>query len=459
MIAPARWAAFAALRAVTERRLDLPAALAWARRGLQDERDRALASEIVTGVLRWRAALDHLVAYYAHRPLDRLDAVVLDALRTGAYQLLHLERVPPRAAVDDGVEIVKRAGRRSAAGLVNAVLRAIARERSRVPLPPPPDLSQPDWRTAALDYLSITLSHPRWLASRWLDRHGFEASAAWARFNNAPAPLTLRVNTLRTTTSILILKLRAAGIDVEPARYAPDALVVRRGNPLLSSLAETGRFVVQDEASQLVALFAAARPGDRVLDACASPGNKTLALAGTMRDEGLLVATDVRERRIGLLRRTLAPAALRSVRIVRADLTRPAPFRDCFDLVLLDAPCSGLGTIRRDPDIRWRRTESDLPRLARTQLEFLERTADTVRPGGRLVYATCSSEPEENDEVVTRFLEGHAEFRLVDPRAVLPPADASLAAVLDDGGCLRTLPWPHGLEAFFAAMLVKSKHL
>ncbi len=459
MIARARWAAFEALRAVTERRLDLAAALAHSRHGLQDERDRALMSEIVTGALRWRAALDHLIAHHAHRPLESLDPVVLDALRLGAYQLLHLERVPPRAAVDDAVEITKRAGKRSAAGLVNAILRAIARDGSRAPLPPPPDPSRADWRDAALDYLSVTLSHPRWLASRWLDRHGPDAAAAWARFNNTPAPLTLRVNTLRTTASALMAELRAAGVEAEPARYAPDGLIVRHGNPLLTPLAGTGLFVVQDEASQLVALFAGARPGDRVLDACASPGNKTLALAGDMRGKGLLVAVDVRERRIGLLRRTLASATLRSAHIVRADLSRPAPFRPCFDLVLLDAPCSGLGTIRRDPDIRWRRDEGELPHFASVQVRMLERAAAVVRPGGRLVYATCSSEPEENDEVVARFLEPHSDFRLVDPRADLSQLRVGVAAVLDATGCLRTLPWAHGLEGFFAAMLVKSKHL
>lgn len=459
MIAPARWAAFEALRAVSERRLDLPAALARARRGLSDERDRALLSEIVTGTLRWRAALDHLISSGARRPIDRLDAAVLDALRIGVYQLLYLERVPPRAVVDDAVEISKRGGTRSAAGLVNAVLRTIARERDRMRLPQPPDTSHGDCRDAALDYLSITLSHPRWLVARWLDRHGFDAAAAWARFNNTPAPLTLRVNTLRTTASVLAAELHAKGVDVEPGRYAPDALVVRRGNPLLTPLAETGRFVVQDEASQLVALFAAASPGHRVLDACASPGNKTLALAADMQDEGLLVAADLRGRRIGLLRRTLASAALRSTRIVRTDLTRPAPFRAGFDLVLVDAPCSGLGTIRRDPDIRWRRTARDLQRFAAAQLQMLNRAADTVRPGGRLVYATCSSEPEENDEVVARFLERRGEFRRVDPRAVLPPSRAGVVSVLDDQACLRTLPWAHGLDAFFAAMLVKSKHL
>ncbi len=454
MVAPARAAAFDALRAVTAGRRDLPAALDAARRTLPDERDRALATELVTGALRWQGALDHLVAHYARRSVSRLDAGVRDALRLGAYQLVFLARVPAYAAVADTVQLVKQR-RPQAAGLVNAVLRAIARDRSALPLPRAPARFTPDTRAAALDYLSITGSHPRWLVERWLDRHGFAAAAAWVQFNNRPAPITLRANTLRTTATALAEALAAHGVETKAAPYAPDGLVVCRGNPLATPLAGAGLFVVQDEAAQLVTCFVDARPGERVLDTCAAPGNKTLALAAAVGARGLVVAGELRPRRVRLLRDTLAASGAAAVRIVRLDLERPLPCRPVFDAVLVDAPCSGLGTIRRDPDVRWRRSAADLLVFAERQVRLLSHAADAVRPGGRLVYATCSSEPEENEDVVRRFLQERRDYELVDPRRLRPDGGAPLDSVLDAVGCLRTEPWRHALEAFFAAMLVR----
>jgi 16S rRNA (cytosine967-C5)-methyltransferase len=469
MIAPARWAAFETLRASAAGRADLPAALARARARLGDERDRALAAEIAIGAVRWRAALDHAIAHLARRPVNRLDPEVLDILRLGAYQLLHLQRVPARAVVDDGVEMTRRAGKRSAAGLVNAVLRAVDRERDRIPFPRRPDLPAKAGShmspseggsdmSAALEYLSVTLSHPRWLVRRWMERYGFEAAETWARFDNAPAPLTLRVNTFKTTPAAVAASLRQASVEVRPGVYVPDALVVVAGNPLATPLAATGAFAVQDEASQLVGLAAGARPGERVLDACASPGGKTIQMAAAMEDRGLLVAGDVRGRRIDLLRETVRRSGARSIRITRLDLTRGVPFGPVFDRVIVDAPCSGLGTLRRDADIRWKRREEDLPALADAQVEMLRHAAAAVRTGGRLLYATCSSEPEENAEVITRFLATDRRFDEVSLRSegALP---ASAAATIGDDGRLRTLPPVHGLEAFFAAMLVKTKDL
>jgi 16S rRNA (cytosine967-C5)-methyltransferase len=433
-IARARVAAYEALRAVSSGVADLPHALAHTRGNLTDERDRALAGEIVTGTLRWQAAFDHIVSAFTKRPAARLDPEILDILRLSIFQLLHLDRVPASAAVNDGVSLAGLAGKRSAAPLVNAVLRRVSRERGRLPLPERP-LDGGD-RKAALDYLSIALSHPRWLAERWLDRHGFENTEAWLIFNNSHAPLTLRVNTLKTSAVELANLLDQRGVRVAPGKHAKDALVVQAGNPLLTPLADSGLFFVQDEASQLVASLVGARPGDRVLDACASPGGKTIAIAAAMQDRGLIVATDVRGRRVDLLARTVHLSGATSVRIARADTCASLPFRQEFDWILLDAPCSGLGTIRRDPDVRWRRSAEDLPALASAQRQMLRETARVLRPGGRLVYATCSSEPEENDLVVQAIIE-----------------EGILSA--EPGGHFRTYPFRDGLEAFFAATLVK----
>ena len=454
-IAPARTAAYEVLRAVNSGSADLPHALARARVRLHDERDRALAGEIATGTLRWQGAFDHIIAAFAKRPIARFDPEVVDTLRSAMFQLLHLDRVPASAAVNDAVQLARTAGKASAAPLVNALLRRVSRERDRLPLPPRP--SPPSDRGAALDYLSIALSHPRWLAGRWLDRYGFDAAESWLQFNNAPAPLTIRVNRLKADTSTLVPLLAAHGVRVERGRYGGDALIVVAGNPLLTPLADQGVFFVQDEASQIVAAMVEARQGERVLDACASPGGKTTSIAAAMGDRGVIVATDVRGRRVDLLARTVAASGASSIRVVQADagalpFGRPGSEGAAgFDWILLDAPCSGLGTIRRDPDVRWRRTPDDFARLAAMQLAMLRETARTLRPGGRLVYSTCSSEPEENEDVVAAFLaEGGFD-------QAAPHGSAIDARLITSAGHLRTYPFRHGLEAFFAAVLVKRR--
>jgi 16S rRNA (cytosine967-C5)-methyltransferase len=481
MIAPARVAALRVCELVERGDATLPDALAQTHTSLPDARDRALAAEIATGVFRWRAALDYAIAAQLTRPIARVDAVVLGILRISAYQLLFLDRVPARAVVDDAVSLTRQRKRTSATGFVNAVLRKLAGQSRDALLPPP---------SAADDYLTITLSHPRWLIDRWVARYGVEATEAWARFDNGNAPLTLRANTLRTTREALMAQLAALDVITEPTRYAPDGLIVRGGHPLRTPLASRGMFVAQDEASQLVGCLAqaacahllqtrarvrAAAPGApaaisaapplRVLDACASPGGKTLALASALAAPDAdasaatnadadadaasriqIIAADRRTRRMHLLRDTITVAGARNVRLVQLDLEEGLPFRDAFDLILVDAPCSGLGTLRREPEIRWRRTDADLPHFAARQQRMLQQAMTALRPGGLLIYATCSSEPDENEAVAAAF-QPHADA--VDPRSW--PLPAPLAELINDAGHLRTLPHVHGLEAFFGA--------
>lgn len=448
MIAPARAAAYEALQAITSDTADLPHALARVRMRLSDERDRALTGEIVTGTLRWQAAFDHVIAAFGRRPVSKLDSEVRDILRGGIFQLLHLDRVPASAVVNDAVSLTKKAGKKSAAPFVNALLRRVVRERGDLPLPPRPDPTA--GRDAQLDYLSVALSHPRWLAARWLDRYGFDATESWLQFNNKPAALTLRANRLRGDADTLTALLAGHGVSVARGRFAPDALVVWSGNPLLTPIADRGDFLVQDEASQLVAGLVGASSGQRVLDACASPGGKTTAIAAAMNDTGLIVATDVRGRRVDLLAHTVRQSGAKSIRIVQADASA-LPLTPAFDWILLDVPCSGLGTLRRDPDVKWRRSESDLPRLAASQQQLLAETATVLRPGGTLVYSTCSSEPEENEDVVAKFVSGGA-FRPVAPVDLTP----QVQPLVNSAGHLRTFPFRDGLEAFFGAILRKA---
>ena len=467
MTAPARVAALRALRAVTTGDLDLAAALHRVRPDVPDRRDSALANEIVTGTLRWLGTLDHVIAHFAQRPLAKLDPVVRDVLRLSAYQLGHLDRVPASAVVNDAVELTRQAGKRSATGLTNAVLRAILRAGSDLPLPAAPAQAELDatahlpfsaWperlRQAAAQYLTVACSHPAWLVSRWLDRYGYQATLAWTNFNNRPAPITLRVNTLRTTVAGVTQALLDHGVTVRRSEVAPDGLVVVEGNPLLTELADRGDFLAQDEASQLIATLVQAAPHERCFDACASPGGKTVRLAGDMSGHGLLVAGDIRARRLSLLSETLRRCGAHAV-VVAHDLTRGAPFGRVFDSVLVDAPCSGLGTLRRDPDIRWRREPEDIEQFADRQLQMLRAAAATVRGGGRVVYATCSSEPEENERVAEAFLAVEPDFVQKHLAGVAEAHLSGSQRIVNATGYLRTYPHVHALDAFFAASFTR----
>ncbi len=452
MIAPARVAAYECQLLLASGSSDLAAALEHVRTGLADPRDRALATEIAVGVQRWRAMLDHLIATFAKRRLDQLDPEVVEILRLSTYQLLHLTRVPAAAVVDDGVNLVGRVGKTSAKGFVNAVLRKVSRSRGALPLPPRP--ADPGNIDAVVAYLSISLSHPEWLVRRWLARFGFDDTERWLQFNNTPAPLTLRANRLRTTPEALRAELQRLNISATPTRYAPDGLTIERGDRAMASGLDQldGQFLIQDEASQLVTLLAGPRPGSRVLDACASPGGKATALAAAMANSTGLVACDIRDKRLAVLRRTLDAAGLSGIPLVQLDLRQPVPFLARFDCVLLDAPCSGLGTLRRDPDIKWRCHPNDLPAFARAQRQMLHHAGDAVAPGGRLIYATCSSEPEEN-EAVARDFAATPGFRRIDVHQIHP---ALADDVIDPDGDLRTSPPRHQLEAFYGAVFERT---
>jgi 16S rRNA (cytosine967-C5)-methyltransferase len=441
-VAPARLAAWRTLVRVRAG-ATLPDALSRERDPLTDARDRSLAQDLATGVLRWRSALDAAVAEASTRPLDRLDADVLDILRLGVYQLRHRDRLPAHAIVSDAVALTRAAGHSSAAGFVNAVLRRLTRGA------PGADAIAHAVTAGDIAALAIHGAHPAWLVERWVARLGLEAAAGWLRFDNAPPSLTLRPVGPGLTREAIGERLAAAGVTVEPTRWAADGLVVLAGAALDTDAARAGLFVVQDEASQLVGELAAAWGGVRRLDVCAAPGGKTLALRGATPG-GLVVAGERRPRRVRLLRETLGRTGATEVRVVLHDATAALPYRDVFDVVLVDAPCSGLGTLRREPDLKWRRAAADLAPMADVQRQMLARAARTVAPGGVLVYATCSSEPEENDDVADAFLETHPAFRDAGPAPSLAPG---LAALIDPAGRLRTSPAAHGLEAFYAACL------
>ena len=447
----ARLAAARVLVSLDRGRTTLSAEVERERPELADRRDQALFLELAAGTTRWRAEVDARLGPHSRRALSDLTPEVRSVLRLAAYQLHHLDRIPAHAIVFESVELARALRQERAAGFVNAVLRSLLRAQGQ-PSPLPSRPVDPSDTESALAYLSITLAHPRWLVTRWLSRVGFEACERWCLFNNTPPDVTVR--SIGADDPGLLERLRRDGVEATPGRYVPGAIQLTAG--ALGGLPAVTRqdLMIQDEASQLVAWLAAPPRGSSVIDLCAAPGGKTVMLAQAAGPAALVVAADRRPARVSLLRTTLGRAGLASsVHVLALDAEADLPFGATFDHVLLDAPCSGLGTLRRDPDIKWHRLEEDLPALAATQGRMLSHAAALVRPGGTIMYATCSSEPEENDAVVDRFLSSTPTFRLAPIHA--PDAHDAVANTIDDRGMLRTRPDAHGLDAFFAAMLVR----
>lgn len=400
--------------------------------GTLETRDRGLATELVYGTLVWQGRLDHHLGQLLHEPLARLDPPVRAALRLGLFQLVFLDRVPAYAAVDASVRL---AGRR-AGGLVNAVLRRAGRAGRA-------GLALPDARIDPIARLAVEWSHPRWLVERWVDELGHDAAAALLEANTRAPAVALRVNPRRTTRDALRDALAAAGVPTEPGRLAPGALVVGANAGRLREVGvyRDGHFSFQGEASQRVAELVDAPPGTRVLDACAAPGGKALAIAERLAAGDAVVAFD--RHAIGLARLRSEAARLGvAVHVARADARRP-PTAARFDAVLLDAPCSGLGTLRRHPELKWRRQPRDIARLAALQQEILAGVAPLVRPGGRLVYAVCTRTHEETVDAVAAFIAAHPRFGV----------ERLAGNGVDADGMLRTAPHTHGVDGFFAARL------
>ncbi|GIW40627.1 MAG: ribosomal RNA small subunit methyltransferase B [Candidatus Binatia bacterium] len=413
-----------------------------------EPRDAALASKLVYGSLAWRRFFDHALAVWSGRSPALRDPTVRCLLHLGLYQLFFLDRVPDYAAVGETVEVAKRRGLRRATGFLNALLRRAAREGPRaVPLPDP--------EKEPVRYLGLAYSHPDWLVARWLSELGREETEALLRANNQEPPVTLRVNRLESSVAAEIESFTRLGIVATPTRWSPVGIRVE-GYPVARLPgASQGRWSVQSEASQVVTLLVGAGPGERVLDACAGRGAKSTHLAEESEDRSTIVALDRDFRGFAVLRREAARLGLRGIRPLVGDASDP-PFRSGteFSRILVDAPCTGLGTLRRRPEIRWRRRPGDVRLCARRQRAILEGVAPRVARGGLLVYATCTPLREENEEVVEDFLRAHPEFCREEPlsereRARLPALEELLSAE----GSLRTWPHRHGLDAFFAVRL------
>ncbi len=406
-----------------------------------DERDRALLREIVYGVTRYRDTLDWLLGHFLKHP-SRLGPFTLNNLRAAAYQIFFM-RVPDWAAVNEAVEAEKNSDSRGAGkpGLVNGVLRNIIRQRDR--------FTFPFLIREPVSSIAVNTSHPNWLIKRWVSRFGIDEAAALAGANNEIAPLTIRVNTLRATRDELLGRLSGRGIAATATPHSPEGILLSdvRSYDELSFL--RGLFIVQDEASQLVSHLLAPARGERVLDACAAPGGKATHIAQIMADSGEIIAVEADSRRIPRLNENIRTLGISSVRVVHADITETGELGS-FDRILVDAPCSATGVIRRNPDVKYRHREEDLAAFASKQLQILEAASRLLRPNGTMVYSVCSTEPEEGEEVVSGFLKTEGEFRMID-------AEALFLRDVTGSRFFRTYPHRHAMDGFFGVRLCKKK--
>lgn len=408
--------------------------------------DRALATELVYGVLRWRGKLDWILAQVLDRPIEALDRPVRHILRLGVYQLRCLTRIPDFAVVDEAVHLARWARATKSAGYVNAVLRSVARRR---------DDAGPDPTGDPIAYWSSAGSHPRWLVERWIARLGAVEAGQLMAANNEVPPVTVLVNTLKAQPDEVHRALTGAVASVVPGRWIADAFCLRGTGDLahLPGFAE-GWFLPMDEAGALPVLALDLAPGQRVLDACAGGGSKSALIAAWVGTQGEVVALDNNPRALRRLQAAIIRLGLDRVQPHLTDArTAGSLWPGRFDRVLLDAPCTGLGTIRRRPEIKWRRQPDDLSRARALQGELLAGVAGVVARGGLLVYSTCSLEPEETEQVISTFLAAHPEFMLDDPSPVLRGA-----AEFEAGrGLLTTWPHRHGTDGFFVARLRRSR--
>jgi 16S rRNA (cytosine967-C5)-methyltransferase len=417
--------------------------------------DRGLLTELVYGVLRLQGTLDHIVNQFSRQKTERLEQNVLILLRLGLYQIFFLDRVPVSAAVNETVELAKALAPR-AAGFVNAVLRRADRERD--------EIRYPDRLRDPAAFLAARHSHPTWICARWLEQVGVEEAESLARIMSEAPPMTARTNTLKISRDSLIARLAAEGASAVATRFSPAGLQVAAPFPLvrLASFQE-GFFTIQDESSQLAALFLAPLPGERVLDVCAAPGGKTTHLAQLMENRGAILAGDAAPRKLALIEETARRLGVTIITTIHLDATRPlAEFSSDlsartaaqrFDRVLVDAPCSGLGVLRRNPEGKWWKTPADIAALVGRQKAILHNVAGLLADGGTLLYATCSTAPEENEDVIADFLSKRPDFMLEDLRMLFP----EYAELCTATGCFRSWPHRHGMDGFFAARLRKIK--
>jgi 16S rRNA (cytosine967-C5)-methyltransferase len=457
-VSPARLIAFDVLRRVEAEGAFASDALHAALNASVKPADAALATELTMGVLRWQRLLDFLLERGSKKPIARLDLPVGVALRIGLYQLRFMQRIPAHAAVHESVELVKRARKASAATFVNAILR-----KASVDVNKPTREFLPDGLPLA-EQMAILHSHPTCLVERWLARLGETDTIALLRANNHTPRLSCAISDPRERSEVLE-ELAKAGLAIEPGRLLGSAFSATGGSVSRTSVFREGRISIQDEASQAVPLLLDVRPADSVLDLCAAPGGKTANLARAAGTNGFVLAADLHVHRLRAAKVQFARLHLNNIGLVAVDAAKPLPFRGSFHRILVDAPCSGTGTLARHPEIRWRLEASQLEEFPRLQVAILRNAIALAAPGGRVLYSTCSLEPEENERVIEAVLnhpcaqagkirrESPAQLAILLKPHLADGLDAT--RFFDESGFFRARPWRDGTDGFFATVLVK----
>jgi 16S rRNA (cytosine967-C5)-methyltransferase len=420
------------------------------RTGSLSRRDRALFNALIYGVLRWRGRLDYIISHFSNTPLKKIEPGVLNILRLGLFQIIYLDRIPDSAAVNTSVELTRHIGASRAAGFANALLRKAAANYGSVVFP--------TLKSDPVAFFSTAHSLPDWLARRWQHRYNPETLTALCNAINTIPPITIRTNTLKASRPQLMRSLQDDVEHISPAPDAPDGITMnklKRSIPDLPAF-KKGWFQVQDEAAQLVSLLINPQPEESVLDACAGLGGKTAHIAQLMRNKGNIAAVDKDEKKLQQLDKEMRRLDISIVHPTCHDLNLPLDIKQQgdFDRILLDAPCSGLGVLRRNPDIKWKSSEAALKRHAGVQKQFLDNLAPLAKPNGILVYAVCSIEPEENEAVIAAFLKKHPEFVIDKSLGKLPK---TLHSMVEPATGFKTLPLLNHMDGFYFVRLKKIK--
>lgn len=409
--------------------------------------DRAFATELAYGTLRFLKTIDWVLGQFVKQPLNAQTSSIRNILRLSVYQMMYMDKVPVSAACNEGAEMARKHGHPGAVKFVNGVLRGISRRMS--------ELKFPDLAEDPVGHISIKYSHPAWMVERWVREFGPEETILLCCSNNVPSPNTVRVNTLKITRDELIKRLNKEGLIAKETSYAPEGITIE-GFLSIGSMAafREGLFQVQDESSMLASRALAPEPGSTVVDSCSAPGGKTTHLAQLMEDRGEIIAIDVHPHKLALIKENSVRLGINIIRETAGDAAKmPEEYSNSADYVLVDAPCSGLGVLGRRPDARWRKEPGQIAELVKLQAEILESASRCVKDNGVLVYSTCTITREENLGQVEDFLAGHPEFVLEDLRPMLPED-------LDTGGTmaagyLQLLPHRHGMDGFFIARMRK----
>ncbi len=412
------------------------------------KRDQNLVNALVFGVLRWKKLLDWILLRHSNMRIEKIDPHILNILRMGLFQIYFLDRIPCSAAVNTSVDLAKKTAPAWICGFVNAVLRKAAKNKDT--------LVYPDVNADPHHALPIIESFPNWLTDRWIARFGAHEALQLCRACNAIPKITVRTNTLKTTRDQLLMFLKRHVKEVCTTLHSADGISFDHPKTAIHEmeLFSNGWFQVQDEAAQLVSYVLSPQPGELILDACAGLGGKTGHIAQLMNNKGRIVALDQNPDKIARLCLEIKRLGIKIVTPLIRDLTQtPADLPAVFDRILLDAPCSGLGVIRRNPDIKWDPNRQHLMRYHAHQLQLLEAVSKYIKPSGRIVYAVCSLEPEENEWVIQEFIKQHPGFEVLN---ISEAASLNLGSFVDKSGFFRTLPHRHSMDGFFCACLIRS---